>query len=350
MSLFTQKELAKYSLTKALGEIANQTIPGLHGAATGLEREIHDVLSAQLKDLGQSQPTGFLIPLGALKSMNVTTAPAGGFTVGTDLAAIVPALRTKSVVLALGATVFDNLRGNLGLPTESTTYTAEWLSELEELEGSDAAYAQTTLSPRRCASMATLSRQLLLQNSLGVENFVRDSLLRTIGSAIDRGALSGNGNAEPLGILNNTNANQVTFGATATRLKTIAFQDALTADSVGNTPDASLGYVTSFAVASKWQQIAEVATFPRWLWDGNQWSGTVAGLPAKATNNVTNNRVICGDWTKLAVAIFGEAIEILADPFAQKKLALVEFLATALVDTAPINSSNFAVSTDSGAQ
>jgi hypothetical protein len=152
--------------------------------------------------------------------------------------------------------------------------------------------------------------------------------------------LSGNGNAEPLGILNNTNANQVTFGATATRLKTIAFQDALTADSVGNTPDASLGYVTSFAVASKWQQIAEVSTFPRWLWDGNQWSGTVAGLPAKATNNVTNNRVVCGDWTKLAVAIFGEAIEILADPFAQKKLSLVEFLATALVDTAPINPSN----------
>jgi HK97 family phage major capsid protein len=142
MSLFTQKELAKYSLTKALGEIANQSRPGIHGAATGLEREIHDVLSAQLKDLGQSQPTGFLIPLGALKSMNVTSAPTGGFTVGTDLAAIVPALRTKSVVLALGARVFDNLRGNLGLPTESTTYTAEWLSELEELEGSDAAYAQ----------------------------------------------------------------------------------------------------------------------------------------------------------------------------------------------------------------
>jgi hypothetical protein len=44
--------------------------------------------------------------------------------------------------------------------------------------------------------------------------------------------------------------------------------------------------------------------------------------------------VICGDWTKLAVAIFGEAIEILADPFAQKKLALVEFLATTLISSA----------------
>ncbi len=110
--------------------------------------------------------------------------------------------------------------------------------------------------------MATLSRQLLAQNSLGVENFVRDSLLASIGSAIDKGALSGDGLAEPLGILNNANTNQVEFGAAATRAKALAFQDALTADNVGNTPDASLGYVTSFAVASKWQQIAEVATGP----------------------------------------------------------------------------------------
>ena len=100
--------------------------------------------------------------------------------------------------------------------------------------------------------MAVLSRQLMIQNDLGVENFVRASLLRTVGQAIDKAALSGSGTGgEPLGILNNTNANQVTFGATATRLKTIAFQDALTTADAGNTPDAKLGYVTSSATASK---------------------------------------------------------------------------------------------------
>ena len=60
--------------------------------------------------------------------MNVTTATAGGFLVGTDFTAIAPALRTKSVVLALGATVFDNLRGNLGLPTESTDFNSRMVS------------------------------------------------------------------------------------------------------------------------------------------------------------------------------------------------------------------------------
>jgi predicted phage gp36 major capsid-like protein len=350
MSLFTQKELAKYSLTKALGEIANQSTPGIHGNATGLEREIHDTLAARLTDLTGAGPTGFLLPIACLKALNVTSATASGFLVGTDLAAIVPALRSKSVVIAMGATVFDNLHGNLVLPVETTTSTAQWLAEMEALSGSDSAYAQTILSPRRCTSMATLSQQLLAQNSIGVENFVRDSLLRTVGSAIDKGALSGNGTSEPLGILNNPNTNQVvTFGGTATRAKAIAFQDALTTANVGNTPDASIGYVTSPVVASKWMQIAEVATFPKWLWDGNEWEGTVAGLPARSTSNVTNDRVILGDWTKLAVAIFGEGVEILADPFSQKKSALVEFLATALVNTGPVNALNFACSTDTGA-
>src|SRR5207249_1784677 len=163
------------------------------------------------------------------------------------------------------------------------------LTESGQLTGSDATYGQTLLTPRRCASMATLSRQLLAQNSLGVENFARDSLLRTVATALDKGAIAGNGNAEPLGILNNSGTGSVTFGATATRAKAIAFQDALTAANAGNTPDASLAYVASPTTASKWQQIAEVATFPKWLWDGNQWVGTVAGLPARSTNSITDN-------------------------------------------------------------
>jgi hypothetical protein len=118
-----------------------------------------------------------------------------------------------------------------------------------------------------------------------------------LGTALDKGALSGGGGPEPIGILNFAGTGSVTFGAAATRAKLIAFQDALTTANVGNTPDAQLGFVTSPVVASKWQLAAEVATFPRFLWEGNQWDGIVAGLPARSSNNITDNRVIAGDWT-----------------------------------------------------
>jgi hypothetical protein len=111
MSLFTVKELQKCSVTNALGEIANERTPGMHRIVTGLEREIHDTLAARFAGLMSAQPNGFLLPIACLKALNVTTATAGGFTVGTGLAAIVPALRAKSVAVAMGATILENLRG-----------------------------------------------------------------------------------------------------------------------------------------------------------------------------------------------------------------------------------------------
>jgi hypothetical protein len=95
----------------------------------------------------------------------------------------------------------------------------------------------------------------------------------------------------------------------------------------------------------------EVATFPRFLWEGNQWEGTVAGLPARSSSNVTNNRVICGDWSRLVVGMWGQGtIEILADPFTRKKESLVEFMATLLADVGLAHAASMAVSSDSGAQ
>ena len=349
--MFTAKELSKFSVTKALSELSSSSQPGIDGTVTGLEAEVHDALAARLKDLTRTAPTGFLIPLACLKAIDVTTATAGGFLVGTGLAAIEPALRSQSVVVAMGAQIFENLTGNLGIPAESTTTTSQWLAETEQLQESDAAHSQTLLAPKRCASMTTLSRQLMIQNDLGVENFVRASLLRTVGQALDKAALSGNGNAEPVGILNNSDTNSITFGATATRAKAISFQDALTAANAGNTSDASLGYVTSPVVASKWMQIPEVATFPSWLWAGNQWSGVVAGLPARSSSNITNDRVICGDWSRVSIGMWGQGtIQILADPFFRKKEALVEFVATLLADVGLAHAAAMSVSSDSGAQ
>jgi hypothetical protein len=62
------------------------------------------------------------LPIEALKGLNVGTATQGGFLVGQELATITPALRAKSVVVSLGAQVFENLKGDFGVPYESSTF------------------------------------------------------------------------------------------------------------------------------------------------------------------------------------------------------------------------------------
>jgi HK97 family phage major capsid protein len=356
MSLFTQKELSRFSVTKFLAEASNQVWEGGEGELTGLEREASDALKSDFKRRTGTTITNNMLPIPALgpigKAINVTSATQGGFLVGEDLQAILPALRSASVVLSLGAQVLDNLQSAVGLPAETAFQSASWLAESESLgDPGDQTYSKTVLSPKRCATIAVLSKDLLKLNSLGVENFVRASLRNTLGTAIDKAALAGAGEKEPLGLLNNPSVGSVTFGATATRAKALSFQDTLAAANAGNTPEAALAYVTTPTVSSKWMTISEVTNGPRFLWNGNEWTGEVVGLPARATTNVgTGNNVIAGDWTKLAVAFWSEGLSVMADPFAQKKQNLLEIYASVFADVAPATASNFVVSTDSGAQ
>jgi hypothetical protein len=60
--------------------------------------------------------------------------------------------------------------------------------------------------------------------------------------------------------------------------------------------------------------------------------------------------VIAGDFSKLIIGLWGEGIEIIADPFSLKKAGQVEFLCALLASTGTANEANFAVSSDSGAQ
>ena len=60
MSLFTAKELSKYSVTKALAEISSQSSRGHDGQVTGLELECSDAANTNIKRGMGTMPVGFL--------------------------------------------------------------------------------------------------------------------------------------------------------------------------------------------------------------------------------------------------------------------------------------------------
>src|SRR5262249_34278220 len=162
---------------------------------------------------------------------------------------------------------------------------------------------------------------------------------------------SGTGGAQPLGLLNNPSCGSVTFGAAATRAKLVAFQDALTTANAGNLDQTSLAYVTTPTAASKLLQASQTSGQARFLWEGSEWAGNMAGLPARSTTNVgSGNQMICGDWSKLVVGFWSEGFSIITDPFTRVKEGLVEIYASLFADVAPSNAAHFVVSTDSAAQ
>lgn len=357
-AIFTEKELSKYSVTRAINQLIESQKsqpPGCNGRLKDFEGEVHQSLVDAYKAAPNSpEPAGALIPIAALKGLSATNgATSGGFLVNESFAAsIVPALRAVSRCVDLGATVFEGLRDTAVLPFEQTTSDAQWLAELEAAaDPSDSTYAQSKLVPRRVVSVGRYSQQLLKQSSLGIENFMRSDLLKVNGTALDKACLVGNGNKEPLGLINRVDStlNTVTFGgAAATWAKLISFQSACALD---NAYGAS-GYITSLAAAEKWMNLKADSTGIRFLWNGDISSGEVAGARAFSTNNMpagTDKVVYSGDWSQLAIGIWSDALEIVIDTFTLKKTGMVEIVSTLLADVGVINAAAFAVSTDSGA-
>jgi len=66
MSLFTQKELSRFSVTKFLAEASNQVWEGADGELTGLEREASDALKTDFKRRTGTTVTENMLPIAAL--------------------------------------------------------------------------------------------------------------------------------------------------------------------------------------------------------------------------------------------------------------------------------------------
>jgi len=67
-----------------------------------------------------------------------------------------------------------------------------------------------------------MSRNLILQSSINIENFARMELIRSLAEGIDQAALYGTGaNNQPTGIANYTGINEVVGGENGAPLSTI---------------------------------------------------------------------------------------------------------------------------------
>src|SRR5437588_5829762 len=89
-ALFTEKELQRYSITRALNQIiqsqSNQP-PGHPGELSGVEREVHDALKEHYSSpwgpvVGS---TGVLVPLRCLTALHATTGTQAGIFLGSSL-------------------------------------------------------------------------------------------------------------------------------------------------------------------------------------------------------------------------------------------------------------------------
>lgn len=337
-----KKERQDYSILSAMRSVMQ------HKPIEGLEREASDAVA----ELTKRQPDGFYIPDDVMSHRDLSAGDAtkGGFTVGTDLlsGSMIDLLRNKMLVARMGVTTLGGLVGNIAIPKTTGGAIAYWVPETGEINKTDQSFGQLGLTPHRLGADTAFSKELVMQSSIDVEAFVRADLMRVLALEKDRAALNGLGSAgEPIGIMNETGINTITFGGAATWADIVDFETQI---ATANADVNSMNFMTSPAVRGKWKTVEKFASTGMTLWEKGteRGVGEVNGYPAFATNQIPGNRVIFGNWSDLVLADWA-GVDVVVDPYSLKKLAQIEVTINIWTDNGIRNAVSFCVSTDTGA-
>jgi HK97 family phage major capsid protein len=231
------------------------------------------------------------------------------------------ALRPFSALVAAGASVLDDLTGQVSWPRMAVDFAASGYSEnATVITDSSAAFSQMSLSAKRIGIERPISKQLLQQSNIDAEQAIRTEILRAIGAKLDQFALTGTGNPITgiLGMSENSGSNTdlaklnyqgVTFGgATATWAKVIGMPAALHQANVIN--DGTFSFIVDGATWNKWSSTPKVSTYPLFLIEDNK----VAGYPVYVTQNLSaTHQCIFLRASSFVFGIWG--IDICANPF-----------------------------------
>lgn len=356
---FDEQDRNSYSLVRAIQNCLKrgQTVPDpdtIEGAAH---------VRMQKLDLGVAS-SGFLVPADAnisprsltrsqrrsmQRDLVATNFGSGGATVATDLVLpIIEILRNKMVTDKIGVRTMAGLQGNIVIPRQTAAATAYSVAEQGALTLSQQTLDQVAMTPHRVGAMARYSKQLLLQSSMDVENFVREDLLTVIALDWDRLTLNGQGaGSEPLGVINTPGIGSILFGAAATFAKLVSMETAIAV--LNATPEGRAYLTTSGAKgvlksAAKLLVGATTVTAVA-LWENDQ----INGYPAIDSQQIPNNAMLFGAWSDVIRGLWG-GFDVVIDPYTAKDKATVEIAINTFGDVVTRHPQSFCVSADSAAQ
>jgi len=324
----------------------------------GIEAEVHQELQKHYSESGLSmRSNGFLLPVDLRtpeqawqdmerRALDSKTVTKGSEAVFEQPGELIELLRNRSAVVALGARTLTGLSGPIGFPKQTGAGTASWVGENPgtDLSDSDLALGLVMMQPKTIQSTTAYARQLLVQSSVDIENLVRNDLALIHALAWDKAAFHGTSAAgQPTGIYV---APDVPFKAHGGNPDLVLLIDQAAKVADANADEGSLGWVTTPLMAAKMMSTAEhdTAAAANWVWRGTFREGTMAGYPARGTNQISKTMVdsaptggsehgiIFGNWADMIIGMFGGGIEIVVDPYAKKKQALIEVTSFQLTD------------------
>ena len=318
-----------FSLVKAIRSIANnQQLDELTAAVIAKGNE--EARKAGISTQGQIQ-----LPESRAA---VTVTSEGEDLVATDLFDILMPLRAKNVLVQAGAKFMGNLVGDVQIPVMGAE-NVTWKGEIANAGDGAGSFTNVTLSPHRLTAYIDISKQMLVQDSVDVENAIREDLINAINTKLEETILgAGDGKdggttvVAPIGMRNGVTATSVTDYAKVCEVES-------------NVEDANvLGecvYIMSNKAKAAMRSMIKGTNGTGMVFE----NGTVDGTKAFNTSHLgTAKTYIYGDFSNLAIGSWGN-IDITVDPYTKAAAGQVRIVVNAFFDAKKLRDNAFAVGT-----
>ena len=336
-----KKEIKRFSLVKAIRALAN---PNDQRAQRDAEFEFE--CSRNASEMYGRTAQGIMLPAEVLRNWKQRDLNSSDesdlFSDDYRAGDFIDVLRNASSVMQAGATMLTGLSGDVAIPKKLTSANASWIAT----EGGDASESEMTvgsirLTPKTLGAFTDVTRQLLIQSSLDVENLIRDDLVQALGLAIDKAGLEGTGaSGQPTGILNTTGVNQVTnfAGANPTFAEVVGLETAIAED---NALAGNLAYILPAGMYGALKTTEKASGTAQFVADGQ----SINGYRSIVSNQATAGNLYFGNFQDLLIGMFG-GLDITVDPYTNSKSGTIRVVALQSVDMAVRHAQSFAFGND----
>lgn len=358
----TAAEARNFSFLRLLNALAN---PNDHAAREAAAFEFEASEAARARS-GRDNRGNATVPMDVLRAalndaqrdLTVGVAADGGNTVATELmgSAFIDLLRNRMALTQMGIRMMSDLNGNLAIPRQTGGATAFWVAENAAPTESQQTLGQVTLSPKTVAAFTDISRRLLLQSSIDVENFVRTDLAMVLALAIDAAGINGSGASnQPRGVLQTAGIGSVVGGTNGASFSYQYAVDLETQVATGNADINNLGYLINAKTrghAKKTVKFGSGTEAPIWDNTSEPMNGYKVGVSNQVPGNLTKgtssgicSAVLFGNWDDLILGMWS-GLDLLVNPYTGADAGTVRIHAYQDVDFAVRNAASFAAMVD----
>ena len=247
-----------------------------------------------------------------------TAETQGQEIVPTDKLNILEPLRGESILSKVGATFLTGLIGNISIPAYSGS-TAGWKGEMVDADNGMGAFSTVELAPKRLTAYIDISKQFLVQDSVGAEAMLRRDIVNAIIAKLEQtvfGEEAGS-NDKPAGLLYNAEEGNPSYAEACEDEATIT-------DFRGEKV-----YVMSPSAKAAFKQTTisgEKSDLRLLMQDGE-----VNGYRVVSSSNVADGGYLYGDFGELVVAQWG-SLDLTIDPYTLATKNAVRIVVNAFFD------------------